>query len=454
MASADTTAQQRPPAPQEPPPSAARRNGAVPHIPLPKPLQTARFLVRPIPFMEHWRRVLGETFSGRFYGPGELVFISDPPSLKALFAADRVNTIAPGRNIILRPLLGPGSLLLQEGEEHLRRRKLMLPPFHGERMRAYESVIAEATERAIASWPQGEEFALHPSMQAITLEVILRAVFGVEDAERRGELRDGLVEILGATASPVAVGLIAPGTRRLPMYRRLNELRRRTDEVLYAEIAERRRDSEAGARDDILSLLVTARFEDGSAMDDTELRDQLMTLLLAGHETTATGLAWAFDLLVHHPEALERLRAELEAGERGYLDAVVNESLRVRPVVPFTGRELRATAELGGYELPAGTVVMAGIYLAHTRGDVYAEPYAFRPERFLGDDAPETFAWIPFGGGTRRCIGAAFAQFEMRVVIETVLRSVRMRAASSSLERPVRRNVTLSPANGTRVLIS
>ena len=226
MASADTTAQQRPPAPQEPPPSAARRNGAVPHIPLPKPLQTARFLVRPIPFMEHWRRVLGETFSGRFYGPGELVFISDPPSLKALFAADRINTIAPGRNIILRPLLGPGSLLLQEGEEHLRRRKLMLPPFHGERMRAYESVIAEATERAIASWPQGEEFALHPSMQAITLEVILRAVFGVEDAERRGELRDGLVEILGATASPVAVGLIAPGTRRLPMYRRLNELRR------------------------------------------------------------------------------------------------------------------------------------------------------------------------------------------------------------------------------------
>jgi cytochrome P450 len=454
MASADTTAQQRRPAAQEPPPSSARRNGAVPHIPLPKPLQTARFLVRPIPFMEHWRRVLGETFSGRFYGPGELVFISDPPSLKALFAADRVNTIAPGRNIILRPLLGPGSLLLQEGEEHLRRRKLMLSPFHGERMRAYESVIAEATERAIASWPQGVEFALHPSMQAITLEVILRAVFRVEDAERRGQLRDGLVEILGATASPVAVGLIAPGTRRLPMYGRLNELRQRTDEVLYAEIVERRRDSEADARDDILSLLVTARFEDGSAMDDTELRDQLMTLLLAGHETTATGLAWAFDLLVHHPEALERLRAELETGEHGYLDAVVNESLRVRPVVPFTGRELRATAELGGYELPAGTVVMAGIYLAHTRSDVYAEPYAFRPERFLGDDAPETFAWVPFGGGTRRCIGAAFAQFEMRVVIETVLRSVRLRAASSSLERPVRRNVTLSPVNGTRVLIS
>jgi cytochrome P450 family 135 len=454
MASADTTAQHRPPAAQELLVEAAKRNGAVPHIPLPKPLQTARFLVRPIPFMERWRRALGETFSGRFYGPGELVFISDPPSLKALFAADRVNTIAPGRNIILRPLLGPGSLLLQEGDEHLRRRKLMLPPFHGERMRAYDSVIAEATERAIAGWPRHEEFALHPSMQAIALEVIVRAVFGVEDAARRGELRDGLVEILGATASPFAVGLIAPGTWRLPMYRRLNELRERTDEVLFAQIAERKRDPAADERDDILSMLVSARFDDGSAMGDSELRDQLMTLLLAGHETTATGLAWAFDLLLHHPDALGRLRAGLETGERDYLDAVVNESLRVRPVVPFTGRELCASARLGGYELPAGTVVMAGIYLAHTRGDVYAEPYAFRPERFLGDDAPETFAWIPFGGGTRRCIGAAFAQFEMRVVIETVLRSVGLRAASPELERPVRRNVTLSPARGTRAIVA
>jgi cytochrome P450 len=179
-----------------------------------------------------------------------------------------------------------------------------------------------------------------------------------------------------------------------------------------------------------------------------------MTLLLAGHETTATGLAWAFDLLLHRRDALDRLRGEVEAGERGYLDAVVNESLRVRPVVPFTGRELRADAELGGYELAAGTVVMAAIYLAHTRADLYREPYAFRPERFLGDHAPETFAWIPFGGGTRRCIGAAFAQFEMGVVIETVLRSVELRAASPALDRPVRRNVTLSPANGTRVLVS
>jgi cytochrome P450 len=427
-------------------------SGPVPRVPLPKPLQTARFIARPIAFMERWRRELGETFQAGLHGPGEVVFISDPPSLKALFAADRVNTITPGRNVILEPLLGPGSLLLQEDEEHLRRRKLMLPPFHGERMRAYEGVIGEATERSLAAWPRAREFPLHPAMQAITLEVILRAVFGLEDATRRGALRASLVEILASTASPLAVGYATPGVRRLPIYRRLDALRRSADAILYAEIAERRRDPDAEERQDILSMLVSARFEDGSKMGDEELRDQLLTLLLAGHETTATALAWTFDLLVHDRPALERLTAELDGGGREYLDAVINESLRVRPVVPFTGRKLRADAELGGFGLPAGTVVMAGIYLVHTRPDVYADPRAFRPERFLADDPPDSFAWIPFGGGTRRCIGAAFAQFEMRIAIETIVRAVELRAASPRLERPIRRNVTLSPARGTRVI--
>jgi cytochrome P450 len=199
-------------------------------------------------------------------------------------------------------------------------------------------------------------------------------------------------------------------------------------------------------------MLVCARFEDGSRMGDEELRGQLLTLLLAGHETTATALAWTFDLLVHDRPALERLTAELAGGGHEYLDAVINESLRVRPVVPFTGRKLRADAELGGFGLPAGTVVMAGIYLVHTRPDVYADPRAFRPERFLADDPPDSFAWIPFGGGTRRCIGAAFAQFEMRIAIETIVRAVELRAVSPRLERPIRRNVTLSPARGTRVI--
>ncbi len=425
-----------------------------PRVPLSKAVQTARFAVRPIPFLETWRRRLGETYSARLMGPGDVVFLSEPESVKRLFQADRVNTIAPGRNLILEPLLGRQSLLLQEGDEHLRRRKLMLPPFHGERMRAYEQVIREVTERTVAGWPAETEFALHPSMQAITLEVILQAVFGVEDAERREQLRDGLVEILGASASPVALAFANRTLRRIPPVRSITAARDRTDELLYAEIAEHRRHPDLGERDDILSLLLTAEFEDGSKMDDRELRDQLMTLLLAGHETTATGLAWAFDLLLHHPATLERLEAELEAGEHEYLDAVVDEALRVRPVVPFTGRLLREDTELGGYELAAGTVILVGIYLAHTRADVYEDPFAFRPERFLGDSAPATYSWIPFGGGTRRCIGAAFAELEMRIAIETILRLVELRPASAELERPTRRNVTLSPAGGTRVIAS
>ena len=428
------------------------RNGAPPRVPLPKALQTLRFLVRPGAFMEHWRAELGETFHASVHGPGELVFISDPASLKKLFAADRVNTIAPGRNIILGPLLGSGSLLLQEGSEHLRRRKLMLPPFHGERMRAYEEVISAAAERSLSRWPVGTPFRLHPSMQAITLEVILRAVFGITDERRRDELSGALVEILGATASPRAVGFIVPGLRRTPMYRRLAGLNARIDELLAAEITERRADPELGERDDILSMLVEARFDDGSRMEDAELRDQLMTLLLAGHETTATALAWTFDLLFRNPEAFVRLTDEVRADEFEYLDAVIEESLRVRPVVPFTGRELCEPAGLGGYELEAGTIVMAAISLTHTRPDLYPEPHAFRPERFLEGEA-ETYSWIPFGGGTRRCIGAAFAQFEMRVALGTILRACELRPGSDRPERAIRRNVTLSPAGGTLAVL-
>jgi cytochrome P450 len=318
-------------------------------------------------------------------------------------------------------------------------------------MRAYESTIAEVTEAELGRWPTGTEFALHPGMQAITLEVILRAVFGVEDAERRRELRDGLVAILAESASPAAIGLVVPALRRLPHYRDFNALVERTDELLAAEIAERRADSGLAERDDILSLLIAARFDDGSAMSDSELRDQLMTLLLAGHETTATGLAWTFDLLLHRPDALERLLDELEGDEDEYLDAVIAESLRLRPVVPITGRLLREPVALGGYDLDPGTPVLVAIYVAHTNPDVYPDPFAFLPERFL-DGKPETYSWVPFGGGTRRCIGAAFAQMEMRVVLRTALRSMRLTAARPEHERPVRRNVTLSPRDGTRVL--
>jgi cytochrome P450 family 135 len=418
----------------------------------PKTIQTVQFMRDPVPLWERSAQRFGETFTLRVHGPGDLVFISDPPSIKRLFAADRVNTIAPGRNILLEPLLGTHSVLLAEDEDHMRRRKLMLPPFHGERMRAYETVIEEATERQVAAWPTGERFALHPSMQALTLEVILRAVFGVEDSRRRDELSENLVAILATTRSASAVGLTIPRLRKMPPWRRTVARIDRTDELLAGEISRRRADPDLAEREDILSMLVAARFDDGTAMDDRDIRDQLMTLLLAGHETTATSLAWAFDQLFHNPEAMERLRVEAEGEATEWLEAVIEETLRIRPVVPFTGRQLREPAALGGYQLPVGAVVMAGIYLIHMRDDVYPQARSFRPDRFL-DSPPETFSWIPFGGGTRRCLGAAFAQFEMRVALRTIFRGAVLGPGDPEPERMIRRNVTLAPARGTRAVL-
>jgi cytochrome P450 family 135 len=432
-------------------PSSPPRNGLPPGPSAPAAVQTARLLFRPVQFAEACHDRYGDTFRAHFLPAGDVVFISDPDSLKRLFGADRINTIAPGRNFALGPLLGPGSLLLQTGDEHLRRRKLMLPSFHGERMRAYESAMEDVTERELATWPLGEQFALHARMQAITLEVILRAVFGVGE-ERHDALRDNLVAILATTRSPAAFGMTMSRLNWIPRYRRTRELIAATDELLAAEVAERRSDPRLEEREDILSMLVAARFEDGSQMDGPELRDQLMTLLLAGHETTATALAWTFELLYRSPEALGRASSDARDGDGAYLDAVATEALRLRPVVPFTGRQLNEAAELGGHELPAGMTVFASIWLAHTREASFPQARSFRPERFL-DGSPETYSWIPFGGGTRRCIGAAFAQLEMRVVLRTLLREAVLGPADDRPERIVRRNVTLAPARGTPTVL-
>ena len=323
----------------------------------------------------------------------------------------------------------------------------MLPPFHGERMRAYERGITEVAAAEIATWPTGTEFPLHPSMQAITLEVIMRAVFGVTDPARRDALRDGLIAVLGESASPAAFGLTMPVVKELPHYRRFAAKVARTDELLAAEIAERRADPELESREDILSMLVSATFDDGSKMSDAELRDQLLTLLLAGHETTATALAWTFDLLLHTPPTLDRLVAELDADEGAYLDAVIDESLRVRPVVPMTGRLLREPATLAGYELaPAPSCSRRSTCCTPTPRSI-PTPSPSSPSGSSG--GPETYSWIPFGGGTRRCIGAAFAELELRIVLREVLTSVRLAPADPRPQRMVRRNVTLTPAAGT-----
>jgi cytochrome P450 len=405
--------------------------------------------------MQESRERYGDNFSVKFLGfERPMVLISDPKAIKALYM-EREHGLPPGRNIFLEPILGSRSLLLLEGADHLAHRKLMLPAFHGERMRSYESIVTEIVDAELDSWPLGEEFAIHPRMQAITLEVILRVVFGVADGPRLEQLRDRLGKLLVETSSPLTQIFILATRRfgsRYPMTK-IEAGLKEVDDLLYAEIAEHRRRDDLAERDDMLSALILARFEDGEGMTDTELRDQLMTLLLAGHETTATGLAWTFDLLLRHATTLRRLRNSLEEGSDEYMRATISESLRLRPVVPLAGRRLGKDLEVDGLSLPAGTDVSPAIWLTHTRADIYPEPFAFRPERFL-EEGPDTYAWVPFGGGVRRCLGASFAEFEMRIVLREVLSRCELRKANLAPERVGRRNITLSPRDGTPVVVT
>ncbi|MEX2108674.1 MAG: cytochrome P450 [Solirubrobacterales bacterium] len=417
--------------------------------------QTLKWAFRPLPFMEACRERYGDAFSVKFLGfERPMVLISDPAAIKALYM-EREHGLPPGRNIVLEPVLGSRSLLLLEGADHLAHRRVMLPPFHGERMRSYESVVEEIVTAEIDSWPLAREFAIHPRMQAVTLEVILRVVFGVSEGPRLQALREMLGTVLQETASPRAqlVGLAFQRFGGGGPWARFEGQLKAVDELLYAEIAEHRSKPDLEDRDDILSMMMAARFEDGSEMSDVDLRDQLMTLLLAGHETTATALAWTFDLLLRHRAQLQRLRDSLEAGEEDYLRATISESLRLRPVVPLAGRRLAKELSVDGLTLPAGTDVTPAIWLTHTRADVYPEPFAFRPERFL-EDGPDTYAWVPFGGGIRRCIGASFAEFEMRIVLREVLTRCELHKASPAPERIGRRNITLSPKDGTPVVLT
>ena len=418
-------------------------------------VQTLRWAFRPLPFMQECRERYGDSFSVKFLSfERPMVMISDPAAIKALYT-ERSHNLPPGRDIILKPILGARSLLLLEGADHLAHRKLMLPSFHGERMRSYGPILEEIVDAEIDSWPLGEEFAIHPRMQAITLEAILRVVFGVAEGPRLERLRGLLTGVLEETASPFAqlVGLAARRFGGRGPWAKFEGRLREVDELLYAEIAERRSAEDLEERDDILSTLILARFEDGGEMSDEELRDQLMTLLLAGHETTATALAWTFDLLLRHKAVLERLRDSIEAGEDEYLRATISESLRLRPVVPLAGRRLSKELVADGLTLPAGTDVTPAIWLTHTRGDVYPEPFAFRPERFL-EDGPDTYSWIPFGGGIRRCLGASFAEFEMRIVLREVLTRCELHKADPAPESVGRRNITLSPRDGTPVVLT
>jgi cytochrome P450 len=431
---------------------------ALPPEPAMSPMrQTLAWSFRPLGFLDRCRRELGDSFSITFLGfERPMVMISDPTAIKALYREPK-HGLPPGRNIFLEPILGSRSLLLLEGADHLAHRKLMLPAFHGERMRSLEPMVAAIVDAEVGSWPLGREFPLHPHMQAVTLEVILRVVFGVAEGSRLDRLREllrGLLAETGSTSVQLRALLLSRvGGGGARVWGRLEERMREVDELLFAEISEHRQRDDLEERDDILSSLILARFEDGEGLSDTDLRDQLMTLLLAGHETTATGLAWAFDLILGHPDVHARLLETLEEGDEAYLKAVITESLRLRPVVPLAGRRLKAPLVTEELDLPEGTDVTPAIWLAHTRPESYPEPYAFRPERFL-EDGPETYSWIPFGGSVRRCLGGAFAEFEMRIVLREVLTRCELEKANPAPERVTRRNITLSPRNGTPVVLT
>jgi cytochrome P450 len=339
----------------------------------------------------------------------------------------------------------------------MRQRKLLLPPFHGERMQRYGELMREVTEREITTWPSGEPFAVWPRMQAITLEVIIRAVLGVDDAERvervAGRIRP-MLEVTSSRRDFFIAALVGPDRLASLGWTGFPEAIGRVHEALDEEIALRRSDPDLDERDDILSMLLQARDEDGAPMTDEELRDELMTLLVAGHETTATSLAWTLERVVRHPDVLARLEdeAESEEEEGAYADAVAHEALRLRPVLPLVVRKLSEPLELHGYELPVGTTVAVCIYLVHRRPDVYPDPHAFRPERFLETPAG-TYTWIPFGGGVRRCIGASFALFEMRTVLQTLVARLHLEAAEPASERISRRAITLSPSRAARLVV-
>ena len=414
--------------------------------------QVLAWIFRPEALLERGRRERGDVFTVHL-PLGPVVAVSDPHLIKDVFTGDPDVLRAGEGNRPLEPVVGPDSLLLLDGARHLRRRRLVLPPFHGERLQAYAADMARITREDLARWPHGTPFALEPHLRAITLAIIVRVVFGIEDAERAAALR-GLIADLVPDGG-VSSLLLLPALRRdlgpRSPWGRFLAARTAVDALLFAEIAARREEPGLATRSDILSLLLQARDDRGAPLTDHELRDELMTLLIAGHETTASALAWVFTLLTHaRPDAIERAR-----GDDAWLDAIGAETLRLKPPLPLAVRRTTQPVQLGKHLLPAGARIGPCIYLTHRRDDLYPDPLAFRPERFL-EAKPDTYAWLPFGGGIRRCVGAAFAQLELRTILATILAEldVAPAVAGPHPERTRRRAVVLAPAAGARTIVT
>jgi cytochrome P450/ubiquinone/menaquinone biosynthesis C-methylase UbiE len=412
-----------------------------------------RLVQRPLQSLLGWRERYGDIFTVPLLVFGVGVYVCDPTAIREMLTGDQSDLHAGEANAPLSSVLGDSSVLVLDGREHLRQRKLLLPSFQGSAIQSFRKVIRDVAQAEIDSWREGERFVMRERMRALTFEVIARTVFGVSEADRIERLRSALVSVLDMQAV-----LFLPNTMRhsLGRWSPWGQFQRRlqaADALIYEEIALRRSVADLEDHDDVLSLLLRARDEDGRSMTDIELRDELMTMLLAGHETTATGLAFAFDLLLRNPRVLGRLREELAAGEdETYLNAVVTETLRLRPVIDASARTLTEPRTIGGWDLPAGIRVYPAIAVVHLRGDLYRQPHEFRPERFIDDEA-ESYAWLPFGGGIRRCIGASLAQAEMAEVIRTVISSVELEPTRPDPESVVMRGITLVPRHGTPVVV-
>ncbi len=441
----------------------ATADGLPPGPTSPPLLQAMRWVQWPLPFMEECAQRFGETFTLRLPAAPPIVMFSHPDAIKTIFTGDEEDLRAGEANYRLEPILGKHSLLILDGKEHLRERRLLQPPFHGDRMLAYGTVMRDIAAAAVERWPTGRAFAVHPEMQGVTLDVILRTVFGLDEGPTKRDLRAGLTELLTIGSNPqLLLAAQQSNGNGAGTATRFFTARERVDRQLFAEIAARRQADVTG-RADILSLLVQATYEDGRPLEDQALRDELMTMLLAGHETTATALAWAVSHVLGDADVRARLLDELrQAGpapldpqrvtKLEYLDAVCRETLRLTPIIPLVGRRLTRPMTIGGIDLPAGAVAAPCIYLAHRRPERWPEPARFRPERFL-ESKPTPYEFLPFGGGVRRCLGMAFALVELKIVLAEVMSRVELRAAPGYQVRVVRRSVTLAPSEGMPVVV-
>jgi len=408
--------------------------------------------------MERCRQRYGKRYTVRFPGSPPFVMLSDPAEVKEVFTAPP-DVLHPGEGArVLEPVVGANSVILLDGDAHIRQRKLMLPAFHGEKMERLGGLMAEVAEREVASWPRGEPIELQERFQHLTLEIILRAVFGLDPGERLDALRARLSEMLRFGDRPISLvpldpdGIAAKLLSATPPFARFLRLQEEADALIFELIEERRGGAEE--REDVLTMLLAARDEEGAPMSKQELRDELMTLLVAGHETTATSLSWGFERLLRQPEALARLTEEVEAGgQDAYLTATIQETVRRRPGLPNAApRLVKQPLEVGGWEYAPGACLVPATYLIHHDPETYTDPYAFRPQRFI-EQPPGTYTWTPFGGGRRRCLGASFATMEMKVVLRSVLGGCELTPAGPAPEPPRRHNITVRPGRGSRAVV-